>query len=67
LARRFERLASAVRVTDESLAPVDLDAPADFVAITGKVSQHRRMMIELAAEFRRRRRKRLTAARRQSF
>jgi hypothetical protein len=44
LARRFERLASAVRVTDESLAPVDLDAPADFVAITGKVSQHRRMM-----------------------
>ena len=42
-----------VRVTDESIEPVDLEAPADFVALTGKVTQRARM-IELAAEFRRR-------------
>jgi hypothetical protein len=42
-----------IRLTEEAVSPVDLDAPADFVAITGKVSQRTRM-IELAAEFRRR-------------
>lgn len=40
-----------VRLTDESLSPVDLDSTADFVAITGKASQRTRM-IELAAAFR---------------
>src|SRR4051794_20036883 len=42
-----------VRVTDEAVAPIDLEAPSDFVALTGKVTQRQRM-IELAAEFRRR-------------
>src|SRR4051794_8434806 len=42
-----------VRVTDEAVAPIDLEAPSDFVALTGKVTQRRRM-IELASEFRRR-------------
>lgn len=42
-----------VRLTDEEITPVDLESRADFIAITGKVSQRRRM-IELAAEFRRR-------------
>lgn len=42
-----------VRLTDEDLSPVDFEHPADFVAITGKVSQRSRM-IELASEFRRR-------------
>src|SRR5205085_4490396 len=42
-----------IRLSDEHLSPVDLDSRTDFVALTGKVSQRRRM-IELAAEFRRR-------------
>src|SRR3954462_12369133 len=42
-----------VRLTDEAVSPADLTFEADFVAITGKVSQRRRM-IELASEFRRR-------------
>src|SRR3954451_9154400 len=41
-----------IRLTDENITPVDFDAEGDFVAITGKVTQRRRM-IELAAEFRR--------------
>jgi radical SAM superfamily enzyme YgiQ (UPF0313 family) len=42
-----------VRLVDEAISPADLTFGADFVAITGKVSQRKRM-IELAAEFRRR-------------
>lgn len=42
-----------VRLTDESLSPVDFDSNADFIAITGKASQRSRM-IELATAFRRR-------------
>ena len=42
-----------VRLVDEAISPADLASDADFVAITGKVSQRGRM-IELAAEFRRR-------------
>lgn len=40
-----------IRLTDESISPVDLDAQVDFVAITGKVSQRGRM-IALAQAFR---------------
>jgi len=40
-----------VRVVDENLGPVDLDTDADFIGLTGKVSQRSRMF-ELAAEFR---------------
>src|SRR3954470_15479123 len=43
----------SVRLADEAVSPVDLACEADFIAITGKVSQRRRM-IELASEFRRR-------------
>lgn len=43
-----------VRLTDEDISPVDFDCAADFIAITGKVSQRRRM-IEIAAAFRARR------------
>jgi radical SAM superfamily enzyme YgiQ (UPF0313 family) len=43
----------SVRLVDEAVSPVDLTFEADFIAITGKVSQRKRM-IELAAEFRRR-------------
>ena len=42
-----------VRLTDEDISPVDFDCAADFIAITGKVSQRSRM-IEIAAAFRRR-------------
>src|SRR3954453_10806629 len=42
-----------VRLVDEAVSPVDLTVEADFIAITGKVSQRQRM-IELASEFRRR-------------
>jgi radical SAM superfamily enzyme YgiQ (UPF0313 family) len=42
-----------IRLTDEDITPVDLENPVEFVALTGKVSQRRRI-IELAAEFRRR-------------
>ena len=43
----------AVRMTDEAVSPADLQSDADFIAITGKVSQRARM-IELATVFRRR-------------
>jgi radical SAM superfamily enzyme YgiQ (UPF0313 family) len=42
-----------VSVCDEYIAPLDFDHPADFVGITGKVTQAIRML-EVAAEFRRR-------------
>src|SRR5947208_3475548 len=42
-----------VRLIDEAISPVDLTIETDFVALTGKVSQRKRM-IELATEFRRR-------------
>jgi radical SAM superfamily enzyme YgiQ (UPF0313 family) len=42
-----------VQLCDEAIAPVDFSTSADYVAITGKVTQHRRM-VELAGEFRRR-------------
>jgi radical SAM superfamily enzyme YgiQ (UPF0313 family) len=42
-----------IRLAEEAVHPVDLDADADFVAITGKVTQRGRM-IALAREFRRR-------------
>ncbi|WP_018263644.1 B12-binding domain-containing radical SAM protein [Methylobacterium sp. WSM2598] len=42
-----------IRITDESIDAVDLDAQVDVVAITGKVSQRDRM-IALADAFRRR-------------
>ncbi|MEE8137968.1 MAG: radical SAM protein [Thermoanaerobaculia bacterium] len=40
-------------ICDEHVEPVDFDTDADFVGITGKVTQENRM-IELADEFRRR-------------
>ena len=43
-----------VRLCDENVTPIDYDADADFVAITGKVSQWTRMQA-IANEFRRRR------------
>jgi radical SAM superfamily enzyme YgiQ (UPF0313 family) len=39
-----------IRLTDEQLEPVDFDAPADFVALTGQITQRDRM-IELAGLF----------------
>ena len=42
-----------IRLTDEAISPVDVDAEVDFVAITGKISQRDRMYA-LAREFRRR-------------
>lgn len=42
-----------VSICDESVAPVDYDHPADWIAITGKVSQRQRMFA-IANEFRRR-------------
>ena len=42
-----------VRLCDETVTPVDLDDPADFIGITGKISQRKRML-ELARVFRER-------------
>ncbi|MBI4849320.1 MAG: radical SAM protein [Nitrospirae bacterium] len=42
-----------VALVDENISPVDFDISADFVGITGKVNQWRRMA-EIAREFRRR-------------
>lgn len=42
-----------IRITDQSIDAVDFDAPADVVAITGKISQ-RDNMIALASAFRNR-------------
>jgi radical SAM superfamily enzyme YgiQ (UPF0313 family) len=43
----------SVSLCDESVAPVDLDTPCDFVAITGKAGQVYRML-SLGRQFRRR-------------
>jgi radical SAM superfamily enzyme YgiQ (UPF0313 family) len=43
----------AVTLCDEGVSPVDFDTLAQFIGITGKISQETRM-IELAREFRRR-------------
>lgn len=42
-----------VTICDENASAVDLDTPAEFVGITGKISQFGRM-IQIAGEFRRR-------------
>src|SRR5215813_15139027 len=42
-----------VSLCEEHITPVDFDSPADYVGITGKISQRNRM-IALAGEFRRR-------------
>lgn len=42
-----------VAACDEALTPVDFDTPADFVGITGKITQSQRML-EIAETFRRR-------------
>ncbi len=42
-----------VELCDEHVGPIDFDTSADYVGLTGKVTQGRRM-IEAAAEFRRR-------------
>jgi len=42
-----------VTLCDDGISPVDFETTADFVGITGKISQEERM-IELAREFRRR-------------
>jgi hypothetical protein len=42
-----------VRLCDENISPVDFDVDADFIGITGKVSQWGRM-VAIAEEFRRR-------------
>ena len=42
-----------IGICDENLTPVDFETDADFVAITGKVSQWARMRA-IAAEYRRR-------------
>ena len=42
-----------ISICDEYLGTIDFDHPADFIGITGKVAQERRMM-EVAEEFRRR-------------
>ena len=43
----------SLSICDEHISPIDFDHPADFVGITGKVTQAHRML-EVAAEFRRR-------------
>lgn len=42
-----------ISICDEHVEPVDFDHPAEFVGLTGKVTQENRML-ELAEEFRRR-------------
>ena len=42
-----------VRLCDEAISPIDFDTSADFIGLTGKITQRERM-IEVAAEFRRR-------------
>ncbi len=42
-----------VSICDESISPVDFESDADWIAITGKISQRRRMAA-IADEFRRR-------------
>lgn len=43
----------AIEISDEGVAPVNFDHDADWICVTGKVSQRRRM-IAIADEFRRR-------------
>ena len=42
-----------VRLCDEAISPIDFDTSADFIGLTGKITQRERM-IEVGAEFRRR-------------
>lgn len=42
-----------IRLCDEHVTPIDYETPCDFVALTGKSSQVKRML-EIAREFRRR-------------
>ena len=42
-----------VRLCDEAISPIDFDTSADFIGLTGKITQRERM-IEIAKEFRRR-------------
>src|SRR5713101_7266015 len=42
-----------IAICDENISPIDYDHPADWVGITGKVNQRRRMTA-IADEFRRR-------------
>jgi len=42
-----------VSICDENITPIDFDSPADWIGVTGKVNQRRRM-IAVADEFRRR-------------
>ncbi len=42
-----------VSICDECISPIEFDHPADWIAITGKVNQRRRM-VAVADEFRRR-------------
>ena len=42
-----------VRVCDEAVSPIEFDTAADFVGVTGKITQRERM-IQIAEEFRRR-------------
>ena len=42
-----------VQLCDEAISPIDFDSSADFIGITGKITQRERM-IEVGAEFRRR-------------
>jgi radical SAM superfamily enzyme YgiQ (UPF0313 family) len=42
-----------ISVCDEHVEPIDFDHPADFIGLTGKVTQEHRML-EIAQEFRRR-------------
>ncbi|GMB79329.1 hypothetical protein NN6n1_01110 [Shinella zoogloeoides] len=45
-----------VRLCEERLGPVDFDTPAEFIGLTGKITQRERIR-ELATEFRKRGRK----------
>jgi len=42
-----------VIIADESISPIDYSFPADFIGITGKISQRNRML-DIAREFRKR-------------
>src|SRR4051812_3897203 len=42
----------SIRITDEAISPIDFDSDAEFIAITGKVSQRSRMY-SIARDFRR--------------
>lgn len=42
-----------ISVCDEFISPIDFDHPAEFIGLTGKITQAQRM-VEVASEFRRR-------------